>query len=57
MKCPKCNSEMEEGMIVDDYKGKSGWVKELSSQFDLKDTKTIKSFRCKTCGFLESYAK
>lgn len=56
-KCSKCESEMEEGLLVDEYKGKSGWLKELNSQFDLKNLKLLTTYRCTSCGFLESYAK
>lgn len=61
-KCPKCNSEMEEGIIADSYsntaKRKSQWGSGLLLGFiSLKNPKDIQSFRCKECDFIENYAK
>lgn len=71
MKCPKCNSEMEEGMTVE-YKSPGGF--EINVNLPKKETwgKTFKpgffvdsverelpitSYRCTSCGYIESYAK
>ncbi|PIZ64716.1 hypothetical protein CO051_06040 [Candidatus Roizmanbacteria bacterium CG_4_9_14_0_2_um_filter_39_13] len=65
-KCPKCEGGMEEGFIPDylnlmwDQKGtwkKSGQkIIRKATPEDYHDTKVV-TFRCKSCGFLESYAK
>jgi hypothetical protein len=66
-RCSKCNSDMEEGFLLE--KGDAGvlslqtWasgkpVKSWISGINLKD-KTIydvKTFRCIECGYLDSYA-
>lgn len=65
--CPKCQSKMTEGFIVDQGYGRrfvSQWVEgvpatgfwmgvKLSTQRRI-DTQT---YRCTSCGYLESYAK
>jgi phage FluMu protein Com len=64
-KCPKCNGQMELGVIVD--QGDHGQCKvnewsegppEKSFWFGLKvkNPHPIKTYRCRLCGFLESYA-
>ena len=61
MKCPKCSKEMEEGIIVDSvYAGvaKGRWASKITlGGLSTNNSKTIKSFRCKNCGYLENYAK
>ena len=63
MKCPKCKGEMEEGVIFD-----RGHLNVLSTQKfgtgikgmlfrKIENEKNILSYRCKSCGYLESYAK
>lgn len=69
LKCPKCKVDMEEGYILD--KGDSGylqsrWVEgepEKSNWFGWFGVKTsgkeilqVTTYRCRRCGFLESYA-
>ncbi len=69
-KCPKCNGEMEAGMTVE-YKSPGGmsmninmpkkqtWGKGIKPGFfveSVDEEKTIVTHRCKTCGYLESYA-
>lgn len=67
LNCPKCQSKMTEGFIVDQGYGRrfvSQWVEgvpeigfwmgvKLSTQRRI-DAKT---YRCTSCGYLESYAK
>ena len=65
LKCPKCGGEMETGFVFDrgdwsipmepiwgtDYKPLS-----LRINGGIGNKKIVKSFRCNSCGFLESYA-
>lgn len=62
MKCPKCDSELEEGLIIDHYGGgykKTSWASRITSEFWAQAEKEIeiKSYRCPACGYLENYAK
>lgn len=59
MKCPKCGGEMDEGIVKPDggYVGRQKWGKEVNWRGMVKDGLTVKTFKCKTCGYLESYAK
>ena len=64
--CPKCQSSMTEGVVIDHTYGSRG----VSSWLEGEPVKSIwvglklggkvpietKSFRCNRCGFLESYA-
>lgn len=66
--CPKCNSAMEEGFILDkgDYGSQrpSDWVEgEPHRSFwhggvKVSDKRRyeVRSYRCVSCGYLESYA-
>ncbi len=66
-KCPKCNGEMEDGYThdsqnawVDFITKKTKWVKGGSGMrigLDINSKIDITTYRCKNCGFLESYAK
>jgi hypothetical protein len=61
MKCPKCNGEMEEGLIADasylSYQ-KQKWVTKLKFLgYSLENAHETITYRCKNCGFLENYAK
>lgn len=71
MKCPKCKADMEEGILVEyDTAGgidlnvstpkKQTWAKKINSGL-LSDSidKEIQvvAYRCKKCGYIESYAK
>lgn len=64
MKCPKCQSEMEEGFIADTF-GHVGEVINKQEWGDgskswaglLKTKKKVTTFCCTGCGYLESYAK
>ena len=63
MKCPKCGGEMEEGTIADTCNN-IGSVKHQrwgtgiqSSLSGLENPREVITNRCKSCGYLESYAK
>jgi predicted nucleic-acid-binding Zn-ribbon protein len=65
--CPKCKSKMSEGFIVDQGYGHrfvSQWVegppeKGLLLGVKVKNKRIIDTttYRCTSCGYLESYAK
>lgn len=65
MKCPKCGGEMETGVTLDAYdvgmynqsKWSEGMTKTLGIFVGHKGEKQITTYRCKICGYLESYAK
>ena len=61
MKCPKCNGEMDEGMIPEAHNMgtvlSSVWAKKLSFMKGLENKHSIISYRCTSCGYLENYAK
>ena len=64
--CPKCKEKMEEGFIIDVNQGHrlvSHWVEgppEKGLWFGIKlkgkRQKSIRTWRCTSCGYLESYA-
>lgn len=62
MKCPKCSGEMEKGFFPDNRYGgysKLTWVDKIV-HFKWKPANQmfeIEAYRCKNCGYLESYAK
>lgn len=56
-KCPICGGAFEEGVMADTTYGghvKAKWTSIIKMGGEYKVTKT---FRCKNCGYLESYAK
>lgn len=61
--CPKCNGKMEKGIILDSTQfssTKARWAKSVGIQLfgvGVKNAKTIISYRCENCGYLENYAK
>lgn len=66
LKCPKCGGEMEIGTLIAD-RGAPGTISILTKFATnvkrsfwwglVADTKTeIKTYHCKSCGYLESYA-
>jgi hypothetical protein len=64
--CPKCQSSMVEGFVVDKEhggKGVSSWLegppeKNFFGNVKLRGRKPVEiaTWRCTRCGFLESYA-
>lgn len=67
IECPKCRSRMEDGFIVDSTHGgstQSQWaagqpVKSFWTGLKLRGQRMLKvaTYRCTSCGYLESYAK
>ena len=68
LKCPKCNSDMESGLIIDSYGDvgnqycQSKWAERLTKvlgifQGNPVNEKQIITYRCIKYGFLESFAK
>ena len=66
LSCPRCSGSMEPGYIIDESYGKFGpekWVEgtpEWSVWTGLKlrgkAKLEVSTYRCRSCGFLESYA-
>lgn len=67
-KCPKCNDKMEKGITVDGYGDvgnfpqESTWAKRRTTVLGIfagspEGERKIVTYRCTTCGYLESYAK
>lgn len=60
--CPKCEGNMEKGLVIDrgDYSsiGVPKWAKGVKwGGFGIEGkTIDVVSFRCQSCGYLESYA-
>jgi curli biogenesis system outer membrane secretion channel CsgG len=65
--CPKCKGSMEQGLVLD-YNNQhdpgfsqSEWASDLPKRDFLgkkdRPTKKIVTYRCTSCGYLESYAK
>ena len=62
MKCPKCHGEFEKGFTADrtgdiHLKTKSQWAKGTKFLVGLKEPHDVVTYRCISCGYLESYAK
>jgi len=65
--CPKCKGSMEEGYVVDNtHNGfrQSRWMPGepvasfwLGLKIDKSKLIPVTTFRCKGCGYLDSYAK
>ena len=65
--CPKCQGQMEQGFILDMTYGSrlvSQWARGVPAKSFWTGTKLpddklvpIGVFRCRSCGFLESYAR
>ena len=64
--CMKCNGEMEEGFVLDNTHGgrlQSEWIEGppersvwVGVKLKGKEHLRITTFRCRRCGYLESYA-
>lgn len=70
MECPKCSSEMTEGFLIDEAFGavkQTRWVPGPVAVNELASVKDhvriegepvgVTTFRCGSCGYLESYAR
>ena len=62
VKCPKCDSEMEAGQLLDESYMTSGpqfWSKDASGILGLgvKGKRKMISFRCKKCGYIGDWNK
>ena len=71
MECPKCNDEMEEGLQLDASFGgvrRATWIKGkelptikislLPPRVEISGERYyVTVYRCRACGFLESYAR
>ena len=59
--CPKCEDHMEQGNLLDHYsKGnftQLEWAPGPPTPRISVRLKKVSTFRCKSCGYLESYAK
>jgi hypothetical protein len=65
--CPKCQSAMQEGWVLDNTHGSravSAWVEGepkpsiwVGVKLEGKTPMPITSLRCTRCGFIEQYAK
>lgn len=68
-KCPKCGGEMENGVLTNrnypiPFKALnrqlvwgSKLIEKLIGPVTLEKETLVKTYKCKTCGYLESYAK
>ena len=63
--CSKCGGQLEKGFIVDhtgaQYAQRSSWnpgdpKKAFWSGLDITNAVPVDTFRCTSCGYLESYA-
>ena len=64
MKCPKCQVKMMEGYLIDkNWAG--GWKPQVwgtntkigAFSINVENETNVKTYKCKNCGYLESYAK
>ncbi|MDP4010790.1 MAG: PF20097 family protein [Candidatus Roizmanbacteria bacterium] len=58
--CPKCKGEMEEGVTKNKsaYAGKNEWGNQITPfGVGVTNPRDVSTYRCTSCGFLESYAK
>ncbi len=65
-KCPKCGGEMKEGFVVDKGYAQRSFARWVAGppeetlfgfpKIDGKETRSIRTFCCQSCRFLESYA-
>ncbi len=64
--CPKCNNAMEPGFVLDQTYGantQSSWIEGTPERtfwtgvkLKGRERHMVTTFRCTTCGYLESYA-
>ena len=65
--CPRCGGSMEQGFLIDVGHGKTAVPKWAAGEADSsfwssglklrgKDQLPVTTFRCRQCGYLESYA-
>ena len=67
LECPKCSDRMDEGYLLDNTQhglGVSTWVSEppeksfwLGLKLKGRRQMPVRTFRCRRCGYLESYAQ
>jgi predicted nucleic-acid-binding Zn-ribbon protein len=62
IKCPKCKGNMEKGVFADRgyysmIMGSLLWGSALSFLGGLKNKRNVTAYRCKNCGFIESYTE
>lgn len=61
MKCLKCNGEMEEGVISETQQAQRvaqwGVFHQSNILNRIENQVKIVAYRCKSCGYIESYAK
>lgn len=64
IKCPKCGGDMEKGVVPNlgmfETETIQKWtkvIKRIQFRWSPSLTKDVVTFRCISCGFLESYAK
>jgi hypothetical protein len=64
--CPKCGGSFEEGLIADQHYGdefeRQFWGTKILRRLaglhtKLENERTVVTFRCTNCNYLESYAK
>jgi len=58
-KCPKCGGEMEEGLVICPGADKAVWGTKMgvTGCTSLENKKEIKANCCKSCGYVEVFAK
>ena len=66
IECPKCKERMEEGFLLDKTHGANLWTRWVSGPPERsfwtgvklrgKRILNVRTFRCTSCGLLESYA-
>lgn len=68
LNCPRCDGEMQEGFLLDrgdlEMRHPSVWVAGapekslwLGTKIEGRPSFQISSYRCTSCGYLESYAR
>lgn len=68
LNCPRCDGQMQEGFLLDrgdlEMRHPSVWVAGppekslwLGTKIEGRESFQISSYRCTSCGYLESYAR